>query len=108
MQIHRNIPPPLNSSDRANVIDMRVRNPDRIELCPVRSTSAISDLPSASRIDNCRRVTVRIGDEVAVLLKGPVTKARDDHAEYPPVPIISEPQPRFEATSDISRLRLRL
>src|SRR5438093_11231778 len=89
MQVHRHVPDTLDSGNRADVIDVRVRQPDRLERCARSAYHRHEFFRLRARINERRALSRRINDEVAVLLKRTDRAPIDLHAEYPPVPMIS-------------------
>src|SRR5687768_7434802 len=83
MQPDRNIPLLLHRCDGADVIDMRMRYPDRLRLFSCRFDFGDDSLRLAARIDDCESVAFRIRNQIAVLLECTDGNLGDDHRGAP-------------------------
>src|SRR5688500_13066404 len=88
MEPYRHVPSPLYRRDGADVIDVGMRDPDGLGRLPGSFDFSDDRIRVATGVHDRQGITVRIGDEIAVLLKRADCDAGDDHA-YPPLPRIA-------------------
>jgi hypothetical protein len=81
MEVNRNLVLPAHLIDCTDVIDVRVREPDRVERCAGRAHHLDDALAFVARIDEYRPAARLIRDKVAILLEEPDGPDVDLHAE---------------------------
>jgi hypothetical protein len=79
--MNRYVPPPLDRGDGADVIYVRVGNPDRPKLMAGALYLGDDPVTLAARIHDRSRSSHRVGDDVTILLERTENESRDDHAE---------------------------
>src|SRR5687768_11276638 len=85
MQPYRDIPPSFEWGDCADVIHVRVSDPDRFRR-PSRFLDFCDDaLGLAPRVNDCCAFAFGVADDVAVLLKRADSDLCDDHLREPPI-----------------------
>src|SRR5205823_7974833 len=89
MHVHRHVPDSLDWRNGADVIDVRVRQPDCLDGSARRPHHLDELLRLGTGIDERRASRRRIDDEITVLLERADGTPIDLHAEYPPVPMMS-------------------
>src|SRR5512141_497791 len=91
MEINGDVPLSLDRSDRADVIDVRMCNPDRRRTASGSLHFGDDRFGIATRIHDRERIRLLIEYDVAVLLKRTDSDLRDDHAGAPTSSPISSP-----------------
>src|SRR5258705_1128119 len=83
MQIHRHVPTLLDRCDRADVIDVSVRYPDRIERRARVVDRLYQAVPFAARIDYHRAIRAIVYQQIAVFLERSDGESLDYHPVSP-------------------------
>jgi hypothetical protein len=79
MQMHRHVEPAFDRGDGTDVIDVRVREPDRVERHPGGRHHLYDAVALVAGIDQDGAVRLVVGQEIAVLLEHPDGALIDSH-----------------------------